>query len=175
MIERQKQQQKCRHKHMGLFITVLFALLIFFSDPAFSQALTLNLGDQSGSATAKIIQLILIVTVLSIAPSLLLMVTSFTRIVIVLSFLRQSMGTQQTPPNQVLISLALFLSIFIMMPTQKLPLDGYLKRQNKMKLGLNFYSASYTTKDTVSREIMKKQWHFAARLPRKILPAPSSN
>jgi flagellar biosynthetic protein FliP len=57
--------------------------------------------------------------VLSIAPSILVMVTCFTRIVVVLSFLRTAMGTQQTPPNQVLMSLALFLTLFIMMPTMQ--------------------------------------------------------
>ena len=119
--------QKHVRKHCSLFITMALALLVFLPDPALGQAISLNLGDQSGSATAKIIQLILIITVLSVAPSLLLMVTSFTRIVIVLSFLRQSMGTQQTPPNQVLISLALFLSIFIMMPTFQTAYDNGLK------------------------------------------------
>jgi flagellar biosynthetic protein FliP len=63
------------------------------------------------------IQLIALVTVLSLAPSILVMVTSFTRIVVVLSFLRSALGIQQTPPNSVLISLALFLTAFIMMPT----------------------------------------------------------
>ena len=56
-------------------------------------------------------------TVLSLAPSLLVMVTSFTRIVVVLSFVRTALGTQQSPPNQVLVGLALFLTLFVMMPT----------------------------------------------------------
>ncbi|MBT5839335.1 MAG: flagellar biosynthetic protein FliP, partial [Rhodospirillaceae bacterium] len=63
------------------------------------------------------VQFFLLFTVLSIAPSILVMVTSFTRIVIVLGFLRTAMGTQQTPPNQVLVSLALFMTIFVMAPT----------------------------------------------------------
>jgi flagellar biosynthesis protein FliP len=58
-----------------------------------------------------------LLTVLSLAPSILVMVTSFTRIVVVLSFLRTALGIQQTPPNQVLISLALFLTFFVMTPT----------------------------------------------------------
>lgn len=86
-----------------------------FPDTAAAQALSLDLG-QGGSTTNTIIQLIAVVTVLSLAPSLLVMVTSFTRIIIVLSFLRTALGTQQTPPNQVLISLALFVTMFIMMP-----------------------------------------------------------
>jgi flagellar biosynthetic protein FliP len=88
---------------------------MYFTDSAMAQALSLDLG-QGGSTTSTIVQLIALITVLSLAPSLLIMVTSFTRIVIVLSFLRTALGTQQTPPNQVLISLALFITIFIMMP-----------------------------------------------------------
>lgn len=62
------------------------------------------------------IQILFVLTILSLAPSLLIMLTSFTRIIIVLSFTRQAIGTQQMPPNQVLIGLALFLTFFIMSP-----------------------------------------------------------
>ena len=92
------------------------ALLITLAEPAAAQQLNLDFG-QGGEATGRIIQIIALVTVLSLAPSLLVMVTSFVRILIVLSFVRTAMGTQQTPPNQILISLALFLTMFIMMPT----------------------------------------------------------
>ncbi|HEX2113647.1 MAG TPA: flagellar type III secretion system pore protein FliP [Alphaproteobacteria bacterium] len=84
--------------------------------PAAAQSFTLDLGD-GGTSTGRIIQLMALITVLSLAPSILVMVTSFTRIVVVLSFLRNAMGLQQTPPNAVLISLALFLTAFIMAPT----------------------------------------------------------
>ncbi|SFA38189.1 flagellar biosynthetic protein FliP [Anoxybacillus pushchinoensis] len=66
---------------------------------------------------ATSVKLLLLLTVLSIAPGILIMVTSFTRIVIVLSFVRTALGTQQMPPNQVLIGLSLFLTFFIMAPT----------------------------------------------------------
>lgn len=66
--------------------------------------------------TATSMQIVLLFTILSLAPAILISVTSFTRIIVVLSFLRQAMGTQQMPPNQVLIALALFLSFFIMSP-----------------------------------------------------------
>ena len=66
--------------------------------------------------TAVVIQILILLTVLSLAPALFIMVTSFTRIVIVLAFLRQALGTQSVPPNQVLLSLALFLTVFIMAP-----------------------------------------------------------
>jgi len=98
-------------------VAVIFGLLILaMPDAAMAQTLSLDMGEGGGSTTARIIQLVLLMTVLTLAPSILVMVTSFTRIVIVLSFLRTAMGVQQTPPNQVLISLALFVTMFIMMP-----------------------------------------------------------
>ena len=69
------------------------------------------------SAISTSVQLLLLLTVLSLAPSILILMTSFTRIVIILSFVRTSLATQQMPPNQVLIGLALFLTFFIMAPT----------------------------------------------------------
>jgi len=74
-------------------------------------------GAQSKGSLALSLQLLLIMALLSILPSLVLMMTSFTRILIVLSLLRQAMGLQQSPPNPVLIGLALFLSLFVMAPT----------------------------------------------------------
>ncbi len=89
-----------------------------------AQTLSLDLGtEDGGSAAARILQLIALVTVISLAPSILVMVTSFTRVIIVLSFLRTAIGLQQTPPNQVLISLALFLTAFIMAPVFKQAYD----------------------------------------------------
>ena len=92
-------------------------LILVMAGPAAAQQLSLDLGDGGGSTTARIIQIVMLLTVLSIAPSILIMVTSFTRIVVVLSFLRQAMGTQSSPPNMVMVSLALFLTGFVMMPT----------------------------------------------------------
>lgn len=95
--------------------------IVATASPVVAQSLTLDLGgDGGGSTTSQLVQLILLITVLSLAPSILIMVTSFTRIVVVLSFLRSALGIQQTPPNSVLISLALFLTLFIMMPTLQL-------------------------------------------------------
>ena len=91
-----------------ILITALAALLLG-ADPASAQALSLDFGGSEGSVTGRLLQLLALLTVLSLAPSILLMVTSFTRIVIVLSFLRSAIGLQQTPPNTVLISLALFM------------------------------------------------------------------
>ena len=85
-------------------------------EPAAAQSLSLDLGDNGGTVTGRIFQLMLLVTVLSIAPGILVMVTSFTRIVVVLAFLRTALGLQTTPPNTVLVSLALFLTLFVMAP-----------------------------------------------------------
>lgn len=74
-------------------------------------------GAQSGGSLSLSLQLLLIMGLLTILPSLVLMMTSFTRILVVLAILRQALGLQQSPPNQVLIGLSLFLSLFIMAPT----------------------------------------------------------
>ena len=93
-------------------------LLVVLPAPAFGQSVTLDLGGETiGPTSSRLIQLIVLITILSLAPSILVMVTSFTRIVVVLSFLRSALGIQQTPPNSVMVSLALFLTLFIMMPT----------------------------------------------------------
>jgi len=98
-------------------LAVATAVLVIPGNPALAQAFSFDLGaDAGGSTTARVIQLIALMTVLTLAPSILVMVTSFTRIVVVLSFLRTAMGTQQTPPSQIIISLALFVTIFIMTP-----------------------------------------------------------
>lgn len=76
-----------------------------------------SIGNNNGdTGYVSAIQLMILFTILSLAPSILIMMTSFTRIIIVLSFLRNAIGTQQTPPNQVLIGIALFLTFFLMAP-----------------------------------------------------------
>lgn len=102
-------------KLSGACFAALFTLsLIAF--PAFAQDLSIDFGDQT-TLTERAFQLIAIITVLSLAPSILVMVTSFTRIVVVLSLLRTAIGLQTAPPNAVMISLALFLTAFVMAPT----------------------------------------------------------
>lgn len=101
------------HKHLWL----LLGTFLLLAGPAAAQSLNLDLGGEGGSASARLIQIVALMTVLSLAPSILIMVTSFTRIIVVLSVLRSALGLQQTPPNSVLISLAMFLTLFIMGPT----------------------------------------------------------
>lgn len=107
-------------KKINLFqksLAVLFGFIISgILFPAMAQEFSLNL-DEDFALSGQIVQLLMLMTVLSLAPAILVVVTSFTRIIIVFSLLRSAMGTQQTPPNVVLISLALFMTAFIMTPT----------------------------------------------------------
>ena len=81
-----------------------------------TNGLSIIYNNNSGSLSTPI-RMFLVITVLALAPSILIMLTSYTRIIVVLHFIRTAMGTQTTPPNQVLIGLALFLTLFIMWPT----------------------------------------------------------
>ena len=89
--------------------------LLAWAGPAVAQSVTLDI-QPGGGLTNRAVQLVALISILSLAPSILVMVTSFTRIVVVLSLLRTALGVQQSPPNSVLISLALFLTAFIMAP-----------------------------------------------------------
>ena len=105
-----------------LILTIIFILFILFSSEAFAEpeislfGNAIEIDGDNPSDYVSSIQLLLLLTVLTLAPSILIMMTSFTRIVIVLSFIRNAIGTQQIPPNQVLVGLALFLTFFIMQP-----------------------------------------------------------
>lgn len=94
------------------------ALTVLAGTAAIAQQLDLGalLPEGAGSASARIVQFIALITVLSIAPGLLIMVTSFTRLIVALSFLRAGLGLQTTPANLVMISLALFMTFFVMGP-----------------------------------------------------------
>lgn len=103
-------------RRAALCVLAFGAVMALTPLASYAQSLSLDAGT-GGAATSRIIQLVLLLTVLSLAPSILIMVTSFMRIMIVLSFVRTAMGTQNTPPNQVLVALAMFLTLFIMTPT----------------------------------------------------------
>lgn len=94
--------------------------------PTFAQDTSINLG-QGGGVTERAVQLIALLTILSIAPSIVVMMTSFTRIVVVLSLLRTALGTATAPPNAVIIALALFLTGFVMGPTLQQSYDNGIR------------------------------------------------
>jgi flagellar biosynthetic protein FliP len=99
---------------------LLMASIFLFGDQASAAVLPnidISIGGESEEPNTSARSLLLLITVLSIAPAILVLMTSFTRIVVVLGFVRMSLGTQTSPPNQVIIGLALFLTLFIMAPT----------------------------------------------------------
>jgi flagellar biosynthesis protein FliP len=100
---------------LALWSIIALALALAVPQPADAQAITLDLGDET-SLTARSLQLIALITVLSLAPGLAIMITCFPFIVTVLSILRQAIGLQQSPPNMLIVSLALFLTYFVMAP-----------------------------------------------------------
>ncbi|MBE1237056.1 flagellar type III secretion system pore protein FliP [Phaeovibrio sulfidiphilus] len=104
----------------GLALTTLGLFFLgasVFAAPALAQSLNIDLGQGGGSTTARIVQIIALLSVLSVAPGIIITTTSFVRLVVVLSLLRTAVGTQSTPPNMVLVSLAMFLTFYIMAPT----------------------------------------------------------
>ena len=110
----------------------LYFFIFFFSQELFAQAqgvgipgVSIKLGG--GADLVNSIQLVGLLTILTLAPAILILCTSFTRIVIILSFLRQALGTQNMPPNQLLIGFSLFLSVFIMKPTGTYLYEGAIK------------------------------------------------
>ncbi|WP_239635471.1 flagellar type III secretion system pore protein FliP [Paenibacillus sp. H1-7] len=99
-----------------LAMTAAWTSNVYAADPI--PGINIDIGSSnSATGASNTINIILLLTILSIAPAILVMMTCFTRIIIVLGFVRTSLGTQQMPPNQVLIGLALFLTFFIMAPT----------------------------------------------------------
>jgi len=113
-----------RRKYISttLLITTILLLLSGVFSPVYSQSvpipsihIAIGEAEEPGDL-AVTLKILFLITILSIAPTILIMLTSFTRMVVVFSFLRHAMGTQQMPPNQVIISLALFLTFFIMTP-----------------------------------------------------------
>ncbi|MBI3090195.1 MAG: flagellar type III secretion system pore protein FliP [Candidatus Tectomicrobia bacterium] len=115
-------QRGAERRSRGRRIVGLSLLLLLGTLPVQAQqiplpSLQVGVGQANNpEQVALSLQILLLLTILSLAPAILIMMTSFARIVVVLAFLRQAMGTQQMPPNQVLVGLALFLSLFIMFP-----------------------------------------------------------
>ena len=115
-------QSVCSRESMSFILRSIFLLAIFcVGMPLYAQSPIPGINISVDSATspqqvATTLQIVFLLTVLTMAPAILIMTTSFTRFVIVLSFLRQAIGTPQAPSNQIVIGLALFLSLFVMMP-----------------------------------------------------------
>ncbi len=113
-----------KRSHAVAFLS--FALLVATFGSASAQDISVNFGTGTG-VTERVVQLVALITILSLAPAILVMVTSFTRIVVVLSLLRTAIGLQTAPPNAVVVSLALFLTAFVMGPAFQTAYDTAVK------------------------------------------------
>src|SRR5690606_21400081 len=146
------------------------------ADPAAAQEITLNLDEDSG-ITQRAIQLVALVTILSLAPSILVLVTSFTRIVVVLSLLRTAIGIQQSPPNSVIVSLALFLTAFIMMPVlQTAYRDGVAPLiEEQIEMGEAFTRAAKPFHSFMSAHVRQKDLSLFLDLSESERPATAED
>lgn len=140
---------------------ILFLLVagFFICDLACAQTISLNIDDASnGSATARIFSVLALITVLSLAPSIVIMMTSFTRLIVVFSLTRSALATNATPPNTVLISLAFFMTIFIMSPTFEKSWEEGLKPviDEKMELSEGLEKAALPLKEFMVNNTREK-------------------
>jgi flagellar biosynthetic protein FliP len=154
---------------LSLIVTV-FSLVV--PAVALAQAVNIDLGTGAG-LTDRVIQLIGLITVLSLAPSIVIMTTSFVRIVVVLSLLRQALGLQQTPPNAVIVSLSLFLSALVMGPTLQASYDQGVKPllDHKMELPAAFGAASQPIKTFMLSQVDQGDLGLFLRLSKQPRPA----
>ncbi|MGB0342427.1 MAG: flagellar type III secretion system pore protein FliP [Parvibaculales bacterium] len=152
---------------MRLSVLLLLPLGLLLAGNASAQelggfpAVNMTTGTDGSTTYSLSLQILALMTGISLLPSLVLGMTSFTRIIIVLSILRQAMGTQQTPPNQVLIAIALFLSLFIMMPTLTRVYDDavnpYLAQEISAEQAINDGSAimkNFTVRNTREKDLV---------------------
>jgi flagellar biosynthesis protein FliP len=158
-------------------LSILFGLA---SSPAWAQSVSLDFGD--GTVTGRVVQLLLLITVLSVAPAILLTVTAFTRIIVVLSLLRSALGTQQAPPNTVLISLAMFLTFFVMQPTFQVAWEQGIKPFSEEQIDeqqafertaapFRTFMLKHTREDDLKLffDLAKRQPTVAAQTPMQVL------
>ena len=141
--------------------------------PAAAQDISINLGQGSG-LTERVIQLIAFLTVLSLAPSILIMMTSFTRIVVVLSLLRTALGTATAPPNAVIIALAMFLTAFVMGPALQTAYDSGIRPliNNEISVEQAFERSSKPLKAFMQNNVRDKDLALFSDLSRE--PRPDS-
>jgi flagellar biosynthesis protein FliP len=142
-----------------------------FPAMALAQALNVNLGTGAG-LTERVVQLIGLMTVLSLAPSIVIMTTSFVRIVVVLSLLRTALGLQQSPPNSVIISLALFLTAIVMGPTLQRSYDEGIKplMDQQMELPAAFDAAGGPVKQFMLQQVDRGDLALFIKLSKIPLP-----
>ena len=151
---------------------VALILALALTAPAAAQDISINFGQGNG-LTERVIQLIALMTVLSLAPSILVMVTSFTRIVVVLSLLRTALGTATAPPNTVLVSLALFLTAFVMGPSFQRAYDVGVKPliANQITTEQAFERSSVPLRDFMLKNVREKDLKLFIDMSHEAQPA----
>ena len=135
--------------------------------------ITLSIADpQRPQDIAVSLQILFLITILALAPSILVMMTSFVRIIVVFSFLRRALGTQTMPPDQILVGLALFMTVFIMMPTltkiNDTALQPYLAEKMPFQDALK--KAETPIRDFMLRQVAEKDIALFVRIAKRPLP-----
>lgn len=163
---------------------VLIVVIVIADNSANAQSLNLpninlSIGGNANEPEkmATVIQLLFILTILSLAPAILLMVTSFTRVVVVFSLLRHALGTQQMPPNQIIIGLSLFITLFVMAPVwQQInteALTPYYEEQISWDQALS--RASIPVKDFMLRQVREKDLALFVKIAKEKRPEKPSD
>ena len=161
---------------MRLFFLIFLSALLL---PDVVQAVnlpTLSLGVKDAATPQEVstaLQVLFVLTILSVAPAILLMTTAFTRIVIVLGFVRQAMGTQNMPPNQIIIGLSLFLTFFVMSPVfnqiNTSALQPYMEKQITQKEALD--KAIGTMREFMFSQVQENELQLLIDITKKEQPA----
>jgi flagellar biosynthesis protein FliP len=156
---------------LKLSLAVTLGCLVFPAIAA-AQAINIDLGTGAG-LTERVVQLVGLMTVLSLAPSIVIMTTSFVRIVVVLSLLRTAMGLQQSPPNAVIISLSLFLTAIVMGPTFETSYNQGIKPllEKQMELPAAFEAAGEPVKVFMLGQVDREDLALFVRLSKIEKPA----
>jgi len=145
---------------------------LIFPAISMAQAINIDLGSGAG-LTERVVQLVGLLTVLTLAPSIVIMTTSFVRIIVVLSLLRTALGLQQSPPNAVLVSLALFLTAIVMAPTFQTAYDQGIQPllEQQMELPEAFGAASDPVKSFMLSQVGEDDLALFLRLSKTERPA----
>jgi len=159
----------------GLAALTTFVMLVFPA-AAVAQQVQVNLGTGAG-LTDRVVQLVGLLTVLSLAPSIVIMTTSFVRIVVVLSLLRTALGLQQSPPNAVIISLSLFLTAIVMGPTLERSYQEGIKPllDHQIELPQAFDAAGAPVKQFMLSQVDREDLALFVRLSRIPRPATAAD
>ena len=153
--------------------TALAILIVTLAaaSPAAAQDISINFGQGAG-LTERVIQLVALLTVISLAPSILVMMTSFTRIVVVLSLLRTALGTATAPPNAVIVSLALFLTAFVMGPALQQAYDAGMRPliNNEISVEQAFERSSEPLRAFMLKNVREKDLQLFSNLSAEARP-----